>query len=255
MLIFLVLILQHMQQTEIWLTLIRFLSAFLLLFFASYSDLKTRTVSDKIWVLMGVIGLLMLVIQYFSVGFETTAYLLVIPMMFGVAYLLFRVGVIFGGADAKALMSLSILVPFWPKIGNLFPLWASILPFPWVIFSNSIFLFLFIPFILIVINAFKKNLEFPYYLVGYKMSIDRARKSFVWPLERVDDKGERSFVWHPVSDEQIQEEFDRLEKLGRKMVWVTPKIPFMIPLLIGFVLSFIVGDILYFVITSLASMW
>ena len=175
--------------------------------------------------------------------------------MFGVAYLLFRVGVIFGGADAKALMALSVLVPFWPKIGNLFPLWASILPFPWVIFSNSIFLFLFIPFILVVINAFKKNLEFPYCLVGYKMSIERARKSFVWPLERVDDKDERSFVWHPVSDEQIQEEFDRLEKLGRKMVWVTPKIPFMIPLLIGFVLSFIVGDILYFVITSLASMW
>ena len=243
------------MSIESALTIVRLIIGVCILSISSYTDFKTRTASDKIWFLMGGIGLLILVGQYFSIGFETSTYLLGIPLMFGVAYLLFRVGVIFGGADAKALMSLSILVPFWPKIGNLFPLWASILPFPWVIFSNSIFLFLFIPFILVVINAFKKNLEFPYCLVGYKMSIERARKSFVWPLERVDDKDERSFVWHPVSDEQIQEEFDRLEKLGRKMVWVTPKIPFMIPLLIGFVLSFIVGDILYFVITSLASMW
>ena len=242
------------MSIESALTIFRLIIGVCILSISSYTDFKTRTASDKIWFLMGGIGLLILVGQYFSIGFETSTYLLGIPLMFGVAYLLFRVGVIFGGADAKALMSLSILVPFWPKIGNLFPLWASILPFPWVIFSNSIFLFLFIPFILVVINAFKKNLEFPYCLVGYKMSIERARKSFVWPLERVDDKDERSFVWHPVSDEQIQEEFDRLEKLGRKMVWVTPKIPFMIPLLIGFVLSFIVGDILYFVITSLASM-
>jgi len=243
------------MSIESTLTIVRLIIGVCILSISSYTDFKTRTASDKLWFLMGGIGLLILVGQYFSIGFETSTYLIGIPLMFGVAYLLFRVGVIFGGADAKALMALSVLVPFWPKIGNLFPLWASILPFPWVIFSNSIFLFLFIPFILVVINAFKKNLEFPYCLVGYKMSIERARKSFVWPLERVDDKDERSFVWHPVSDEQIQEEFDRLEKLGRKMVWVTPKIPFMIPLLIGFVLSFIVGDILYFVITSLASMW
>jgi len=186
---------------ESTLTIVRLIIGVCILSISSYTDFKTRTASDKLWFLMGGIGLLILVGQYFSIGFETSTYLIGIPLMFGIAYLLFRVGVIFGGADAKALMSLSILVPFWPKIGNLFPLWASILPFPWVIFSNSIFLFLFIPFILIVINAFKKNLEFPYYLVGYKMSIDRARKSFVWPLERVDDKGERSFVWHPVSDE------------------------------------------------------
>ena len=243
------------MSIESTLTIVRLIIGVCILSISSYTDFKTRTASDKIWFLMGGIGLLILVGQYFSIGFETSTYLIGIPLMFGVAYLLFRVGVIFGGADAKALMALSILVPFWPKIGNLFPLWASILPFPWVIFSNSIFLFLFIPFILVVINAFKKNLEFPYCLVGYKMSIERARKSFVWPLERVDDKGERSFVWHPVSDEQIQEEFDRLEKLGRDMIWVTPKIPFMIPLLIGFILSFIVGDILYFVITSLASIW
>ena len=239
------------MSIESTLTIVRLIIGVCILSIGSYTDFKTRTASDKLWFLMGGIGLLILVGQYFSIGFEIPTYLIGIPLMFGAAYLLFRVGIIFGGADAKALMSLSILVPFWPKLGNAFPIHTSILPFPWVVFSNSIFLFLFIPLILLVINAFKKNLEFPYCLVGYKMSIGRAKRSFVWPLERLNGEGKRSFIWNPMNDDKIEEEFDKLGKLGRREVWVTPKIPFMVPLLIGFILSFIVGDILYFIVSSL----
>ena len=38
------------------------------------------------------------------------------------------------------------------------------------------------------------------------------------------------------------------EKLGITEIWVTPKVPFMIPLLIGFLFSFIIGDILFYII-------
>jgi len=231
------------------LTLLRFTSGLVMLSFASYADLKTRTVSNKVWLLMGGLGILLLVVQYFTIGFEMVQ-LVGIPIMILLAYLLFKVGIIFGGADAKALMALSFLVPFWPELNEFFPLCRSILPFPWVIFSNSIILFVFIPFILLFINAYRRDLEFPYCLVGYKMTIDDAKRGFFWPLERIKENGRRGFVWNPMDDE-IENEFDKLEKIGKKEIWVTPKIPFMIPLLIGFILSFTLGDLLYTIISTL----
>lgn len=229
--------------------MLRFASGLVMLSFASYADLKTRTVSNNVWLLMGGLGILLLVVQYFTIGFEMVQ-LVGIPIMILLAYLLFKVGIIFGGADAKVLMALSFLVPFWPELNEFFPLWRSILPFPWVIFSNSVILFVFIPFILLFINAYKRDLEFPYCLFGYKMSIDEAKRGFFWPLERIKENGSRGFVWSPMDDE-IENEFDKLEKIGKKEIWVTPKIPFMIPLLIGFILSFTLGDILYTIISTL----
>lgn len=229
--------------------LIRLSVGSLLLIYASCADLKTRTVSNKVWLLMGGLGILLLVVQYFTIGFELVQ-LVGIPIMILLAYLLFKVGIIFGGADAKALMALSFLVPFWPELNEFLPLWRSILPFPWVVFSNSVILFIFVPLILLFVNAYRKNLEFPYCLVGYKMSIDDAKKGFFWPLERIKENGSRGFVWSPMDDE-IEKEFDKLEKIGKKEIWVTPKIPFMIPLLMGFILSFTLGDILYTIISTL----
>ena len=40
------------------------------------------------------------------------------------------------------------------------------------------------------------------------------------------------------------EEYELFEKMGIKEIWVTPKIPFMIPLFAGFLVSFVVGDLL-----------
>jgi prepilin signal peptidase PulO-like enzyme (type II secretory pathway) len=42
----------------------------------------------------------------------------------------------------------------------------------------------------------------------------------------------------------IDEELAEFEKQGITEIWVTPKIPFMIPLLIGFLVSFFLGDLL-----------
>jgi prepilin signal peptidase PulO-like enzyme (type II secretory pathway) len=40
------------------------------------------------------------------------------------------------------------------------------------------------------------------------------------------------------------EELKAFENLGITEIWVTPKIPFMIPLLVGFVFAFFPGDLL-----------
>jgi len=49
-------------------------------------------------------------------------------------------------------------------------------------------------------------------------------------------------------DFDADEEYNELEKYGLKEMWVTPKVPFMLPLLAGFIFSFFVGDILSLII-------
>ena len=75
------------------------------------------------------------------------------------------------------------------------------------------------------------------------MDIKEAKKKFVWPLEIiVEDK--LKIVKMPTSFD-ADEEYKDLEKHGYTNIWITPKVPFMIPLLAGYVFSFIVGDILF----------
>lgn len=225
---------------------IRFLSGVIILTYASYTDIRTRRASNINWLVMGSIGGILLVIQYFTIGFESIYYLIFIPIMIGLVYAFFQMRLIFGGADAKALMAIAILTPLEPSISQ-FPLWkGSIMPFSWSIFSNSIIIFLFIPLSLLVYNIAKRNIQFPYLILGYKMDINTARNKFVWPLERIVD-GKRKFVYLP-KEFDVYNEYNEFEKNGISKVWVTPKIPFMIPLLIGFFVAFIIGDILYFLI-------
>ena len=74
------------------------------------------------------------------------------------------------------------------------------------------------------------------------MNLEKAKEKFVWPLERIVD-GKRKFFYMP-KEFDAEEEFESFEKLGIKQIWVTPKIPFMIPLLAGFICSFVLGDLL-----------
>lgn len=232
-----------MEGIGIYLDITRFIVGVLILSYASFTDIKTRRASNLNWFIMGAIGGILVAIQYFTIGFENPYYLIFIPIMIGLVYVFFQMRLIFGGADAKALMAIAILVPLEPAIGQL-PLWkGSIMPFSWSIFSNSIIIFLFIPLSLLIFNIAKRNIQFPYALLGYKMNIKKAREEFVWPLEKIIN-GKRKFVYMP-KDFDINDEYDIFEKNGISEVWVTPKIPFMIPLLIGFIFAFIFGDILF----------
>jgi len=161
--------------------------------------------------------------------------------MIGLMYLFFQMRLLFGGADAKALMALAILVPIQPLIGA-FPLWISFLPGSWIIFANATILFLLIPLSLLIYNLGKRTLKFPHSLLGYVISVKKAKQKFVWPLEKIKD-GKRKLMYMPKNFD-INEELAEFEKLGITEIWVTPKIPFMIPLLAGFLTSFILGDIL-----------
>jgi len=232
---------------DIWvLNAIRLILGTSVLLYASYTDIKTRHASNSLWIIMGGAGGILLFIQYLQgditgQGSASIWYLIFIPVIIVLMYVLFQLRLIFGGADAKAMMALAILVPFIPTM-NSTPLWPSLLPWSWVIFANSVLLFLIIPISLLIYNASRRDLTFPHAFLGYKMTVEKAKTKFVWPMERLVD-GKRRFS-------RLPEEFDETQYLkafedaGITDIWVTPKIPFMVPLLAGFLSAFFLGDLI-----------
>lgn len=223
----------------------------IILLYASYTDIKTRHASNILWIIMGTTGVILLVLQYVFFGFTNYYYLVFIPIIIALMYALFQMRLIFGGADAKAMMALAVLVPFipWEKINtatgttmNTVLIWPSIMPWSWVIFANAVLLFLFIPLSLIIYNTAKHNLKMPYAFLGYKMDIQEAKAKFVWPLEKLVD-GKRKFSRIP-NDFDETSHLKAFEDAHIDEIWVTPKIPFMVPLLAGFLTAFFLGDII-----------
>ncbi|MCW3991076.1 MAG: prepilin peptidase, partial [Candidatus Bathyarchaeota archaeon] len=103
--------------------------------YASWSDLRTREVSDLTWVVFGALGL---IIDIYEVATGDMKLLtLAVPVLlsttlsFALAYL-----GLFGGADFKAFVALAILQPYPPRLIRP-ALGVVSVVYPLTIFSNS----------------------------------------------------------------------------------------------------------------------
>jgi archaeal preflagellin peptidase FlaK len=156
-------------------------------------------------------------------------------------------GLIAGGADAKALLALTLLVPFPIRLLDSLPLWQAPVPGSFTIFGNSLVLFLAIPIGLLVWNLAHGHARLPHALLGVKREARLVRRGHAWPMEIVQPDGSRKtrLFASRMPDSDVEEAFERVQALGSEKVWVTPKIPFMIPLLAGFLAAFTLGDLLF----------
>ncbi len=176
--------------------------------------------------------------------------LMVVPIMFLIFILLYQFDVIKGGADAKALIALSIMFPTYPQFASIplipvpFETAQFVLPFPLLILFNAALLTLAVPVAMLVLNASRRQFRFPAMLFGYVMTIDEARKSYVWPMERLED-GERRLRLFPGPSEDTNADLDRLAESGASEIWVTPKVPFLIPITASLMFSVVVGNLLF----------
>jgi hypothetical protein len=216
----------------------RLISGIFFLSLASYKDIKTREIKNWIWIVLSSIGVGILLIQYFTEGIVLTR-LLGIPLMIAFAYLFFFFKIL-AGADAKALIALALLAPIWPKLGS-FPFFPSILPFPFVVFVNSICLVIPFMIVLCFYNLIRGNREFPYLFFGYKVPVEEAKKSFVWPIEVIKN-GKRKLALFQKEDKKAN--LENLKALRKEEVWITTELPFALFLLIGFILTHLVGDLI-----------
>ncbi|GEM_PF-1291503 len=177
-------------------------------------------------------------------------------------YILYLVWIIQGGADAKALMAMSVLFPrypaFWsPLVPGPFPEaeMSYAYPFSLLVLTNAAILAaVFYPAVLFFINARRGDFCFPAMLLGYRKSTSEPL-GFNWPMQKIDggagagsgegENGEGAgkvrFVYS-LKTLEGEKEWENLRETGLEKAWVRPKIPLLVFILAGFVFSLVVGN-------------
>jgi archaeal preflagellin peptidase FlaK len=288
-----------------WMPIARLAVAIAVLFYASYTDWKTRTASDTCWLVMGAAGLVFLAIEiinsgndlvyllmlipigwiffdllidrdglfesginYLPLGLYVISFVILgwmlfsfngdaffwalisIPLMFLLYFVLYILDVVKGGADAKALIALSLLIPTYPVIGSI-PLVdlpsdvaQYVMPFSLLTLFYGALLTLVVPLYYLVTNIVRGDRRFPSMLFGVRMDISDAKKKFVWPMEYIEGEEVRISSL-PKGPESLEEHFASLEAKGLTTIWVTPKIPMLIPMTAGLIIAALLGNVMF----------
>ncbi len=164
------------------------------------------------------------------------------------SFVLYFFYILHGGADAKAVITLAIFLPFYPTIPGLTYRAISpevvarmevFFPFTLVILLNASLIMLIFPVVHFVFNLWKRDIDIPKMFFGYKKKISDVEDSFVWPMQYYEDgRLKTELLPKSEADERIRS----LKNHDMEMVWVTPKIPFIVPIFIGFIISFVIGN-------------
>ena len=213
-------------------------------------------------------GFAILCALYFFISLDSSQFslydyrmldLISMPLLIILMYIWFYFGPTIGGADVKAIMTISLVAPFTLSFSDeyIMAFDSRGFPYPFVIFMNSLLLYLCIPFFLVAYNIFKGNFEKPYFQMffGTKMDLHQARESFVWPMQQVI--GNKivfvAFIQQKSNDE---EKWNELEKIGINEPWVSLKIPYIIPLALSFFVSALFGDLFsHFLVSPINSLF
>lgn len=220
--------------------------------FASYQDLKTREIDDRIWLVAAPIGLALTVAEALvTPGYPFFMALFSVLLTVALALGIFYTG-LYGGADAKALIMLALAMPvFLYAGGNMSPF------YPLTILGNGLVLSLLLIPALVLVNAIwvvrrgrgslfegvratgaQKLLAL---FTGMKVRPATASSIHFNLVERTGEGGERTLkLFSRVED---TDEPKRVPE-GAQYVWVTPAIPMIVFFLMGFLLSLVGIDIL-----------
>ena len=205
---------------------------------AAASDLRSRSVSDWLWVAFGALAAGLYVVDP-PANLPLTVLSVVVTG--AVSFAVYRLG-LFGGADSLALFVLALLMPAYGGLlsGNPSPL------FPLAVFVNALALSAGQVLVNMARNllswsqsrdlflgfegetAGRKALAF---MVGYRS----ASPSFSFPIE-AGEGAQRRFDFAIKRAETAQYE------KGRD-IWVTPGLPFLLYLLAGLVVAMFLGDL------------
>lgn len=245
------------------------------LVYASWSDYKTREVSNKVWAFFAPLAFALASFQFLMFAPESLYnYALSFIITSALSVALFYAGA-FGGADAKALICLSLALPSYPTY-LLQPPQNIVSPiFPIIVFTNAVLLAA-----LTVVYAILRNLVWKSrnekglfegleeesvgrkvltLLCGYKVKITQLETGeHLYPLEDtyVTETGEsrRRLLIFP-KDEERESIVERISKAvsGGKLekeVWVTPGLPMLIFITAGLIVALTFGDIIWLIFRS-----
>lgn len=234
----------------VFLDLLRLFAGASVLAFAAWTDWQWRRAPNVLWLLLAGVGAACLAAEAAldpSAFVARWPYLAFVPAFAGLMYVFWYFGLIAGGADAKALMAIAVLLPFPVAWSSGLPFLQTPLPGAFSVLGNSLLAFLLIPLAFFVWNFAHGDFRLPHALLGLKREAGRLRVGHFWPMEVVAEDGARRtrLFASRMSAGEVEETFERLHALGAERVWVSPKVPFMVPLLVGFVAAFVAGDLMF----------
>jgi preflagellin peptidase FlaK len=253
----------------------RTIVALAFLFYASWSDYKTREVSNRVWALFAPVAFALTFCELYVFDFSKLSFY---GLCFGLT-VIFAVALFysggFGGADSKALMCLALAIPFvpanLPKLPHLEISPISQIFFPVTIFSNSVLLAAFTAVIIFLYNIIwrlktgnrlfegdhrseslgKKILVL---VTAYKVPIDKLKEKWhIYPLEDIEENVEkgatRKLIVVP-RDEGRTATVERLDKAVRAgaiqdRIWASPGLPMLIFVTAGLITALLFGDIVW----------
>ena len=223
-------------------TAVRFLLGGVMLAGAVVYDLRQRRVPNPWWIPFAWLALVLAVGDVLDHDGDWT--LLAIryglsAAVAGLVYLMWRFH-LFGGADAKGIMVLAALAP-WPpeRAGALQPALDAL--------ANGALAMLLVPVAFLLLNLARGRLALPAALLGTPRPLAKARERFVWPMQVVDPGapgGLRWRYWQRLGAGDLPGEYHALERAGVGEVWVTPKVPFLVPVAAGWGLAWWKGNLL-----------
>ncbi len=234
---------------------ILFCTPFLL--YSCYSDIKTRRVTNKLWLVMLAGSVFFVLYDILTKGMPYLMQLfLSAGLIFVLVYILFHLGT-FGGADAKSLIVISIILPSYPAFhafGFDFPLNRPLIDlFSFGILGNAVLLTVVVPLGLALYNISRMGLHIDnplYIFIGYKSRIsDLADKHIKLIQSFEEENGLVKFRFRRGGIDINEEIISDLKALSEKKlikdeVWVTPGLPFMIPITLGFFVALFYGDMI-----------
>jgi archaeal preflagellin peptidase FlaK len=253
-----------------------------ILVYASWSDYKTREVSNRVWVVYAPIALALSLAEFLLYApSQLPLFGLSVAVTVGFAFLLFYTGA-FGGADSKAFMCIALSLPFFP-IALITPLIAdglsplSQIIFPITILTNGVLLAAASALYLLIRNLARKastgqalfegtlakesvGKKALVLLTGQKFSLATLKaKWHVYPMEDVVENAEgeveRKIMILPKDEgrDEVVARLSRAAEAGKisSTVWATPGLPMLIFVTVGFVLALFVGDIVWIVVGHL----
>jgi prepilin signal peptidase PulO-like enzyme (type II secretory pathway) len=231
--------------------------------YASYRDVKTREISDHVWIIFGAAGLGLNIYEVYTgalglipllaaVGFSTVFALLT-------GYLGF-----FGGADLLAFIVMGLLNPVTPFIGFK-PLIFSPIFFPLTVISNSVLIGATGVIVVLIFNLTTSRNEGLFHgyvtpsgwkrvillLTGVNKDAEAVRgPPYEYPLERIGEGDAIYLIVRPnlMDDAGASETLNKLRSMGRTRIWISYSLPFILVLGAGYLSSIMLGDLtLWFV--------
>ncbi len=246
------------------------------LLYSSWSDYKTREVSNRVWAIYAPMALAFSLAELlFFEPIQLPLYAVSFGVTVALALILFYTGG-FGGADSKALICIALALPFAPLAFFLPVILDGISPislyiFPITILSNAVVFAAASGIYMIMRNIVwhKKNSAKMFsgtlaseslgkkilvLITGYKVTVAKLKEKWhIFPMEDLEEgkesnlKRKLTVIPNDEGRDEIVERLSNAVKAGKMdaYVWATPGLPMLIFITLGLVVALFFGDVVW----------